>query len=409
MDALTRPRAILSSRTGRGYAVTESMTDGFDPRTVERRIREYESFGIHRTGWGGDDRAAAWVRDELRDGGVDASLEQFVFPRVELRSARLTWPGGSADGIPLHDGGFTRLGGIEGKLVEPTSDDLLGNIVVAPVNDAEFAQPTIYRRIEELEEAGVIALVLPRGGPDGEITALNATRIDQPFTVPVLQIAANDARELAPAILLGVEGTVEIDGERLQSRASNTVATIPGTDADAAAVGIMTPRSGWFSCASERGGGIAILLALAQWIAAQEQSRTVHLLASSGHELHHYGLRAYLAARPGIESAPLAWLHLGANIGSSTGPVAAESNDEGFTSRTDACLGAEAPGRYLMIDQRGGEAVNIDRAGGRYVSFRGRNDFFHSPHDLFDRACDATLVAAAGRAARSLVEGWLAP
>ena len=62
-----------------------------------------------------------------------------------------------------------------------------------------------------------------------------------------------------------------------------------------------------------------------------------------------------------------------------------------------------------MIDQRGGEAVNIDRAGGRYVSFRGRNDFFHSPNDRFDRACDATLVAAAGRAARSLVEGWLAP
>lgn len=384
------------------------MTDGFELPTIERRIRAYESFGIHRTGWPGDDEAAAWMRDELATAGIDAELERFAFPRVELRAARLTWPDGSADGVPLYDGGFTPPGGIDGTLVEAGSDDLFGNIAVAAENDPAFVQRAVYERVEELEEAGAVALILPRADPDGDIAVLNAQRIDTPFALPVLQLGTSDARTLGSAVFLGYEATVAIEGERLQSRATNVVATLPGADAQAAPVGIMTPRSGWFTCASERGGGIAILLALAEALMGMpDRRRTVHLVASSGHELNHYGLGAYLAARPGSESEAVAWLHLGANIGASTGPVRAESVDASLHALAESSLAAAGVERYEMIEVRGGEASNIDRAGGRYISFRGGNDFFHSPNDVFDRASDASLVAAAGRAALLIVEQWL--
>ena len=384
------------------------VTDGFELPTIERRIRAYESFGIHRTGWSGDDEAAAWMRDELATAGVDAELERFAFPRVELRTARVTWPDGSADGVPLHDGGFTPPGGADGTLVEVASDDLFGNIAVAAENDPTFAQRTVYERVEALAEAGAVALVLPRADPDGEITVLNAERIDTPFALPVLQVAARNARTLGSAVFLGYEGTVAIEGERLQSHAANVVATLPAADPQAAPVGIMTPRSGWFTCASERGGGIAILLALAEALAEMpDRRRTVHLVASSGHELNHCGLSAYLAARAGIEREAIAWLHLGANVGTSTGPVRAESVDDSLHALAESSLAAAGVERYEMTDARGGEASNIDRAGGRYISIRGGNDFFHSPNDVFERASDASLVAATGRAALRIVEQWL--
>jgi hypothetical protein len=389
-------------------AEEETVSEGLSPDTIERRIRAYEAFGIHRTGWPGDDGAAAWMRDELASMGIAASLEPFPFPRVEVRRAVLSWPDGSIEGVPLHDGGFTPPGGIEGTLVGPDSDELFGNIVVTAENDAAFQLRDVPEQVERLEAEGAVALVLVRGDPEGEITTLNAERIERPFKLPVLQVAARNARSLAAAMILGVDGVVEVDGDRLQSRASNTVATLPGADSEAAPVGIMTPRSGWFTCASERGGGIAILLGLAEALAADAaRRRPVELVASSGHELHHQGLQAYLKARPGIETRASPWLHLGANIGTSTGPVRVESNTDDLRAQAESAMREAGVERFEVITQKGGEARNIDEAGGRYVSLRGGNDYFHSPNDVFDAACDAELATAAGRAALAMVEAWL--
>ena len=48
----------------------------------------------------------------------------------------------------------------------------------------------------------------------------------------------------------------------------------------------MTPRSGWYSCASERGGGIACWLELMRTLNGRAP-RDVLFVASSGHELGH--------------------------------------------------------------------------------------------------------------------------
>ena len=213
------------------------MSDGFDPTTIENRIRAFESFGIHRTGWPGDDETGRWLVSELAAVGVEAKTELFTFPRIEHRAARLTTPDGVIEGLPMYDGGSTPSGGLVGQLVSVADSDRFGNIVVAMPHDDGFdgfTGPATQATIQQLEADGVVAAILVSGDEDGEIIVRNAELIDHPFDLPVLQIAMKDAGDLATAILMNIEGTLEIEAERLDSTATNVVATLPGTDADAA-------------------------------------------------------------------------------------------------------------------------------------------------------------------------------
>lgn len=388
------------------------MAHSMTPDSLERRIREYEAFGIHRTGWPGDMSSADWALAELKSVGVDASLEEFEFPMFRSKSTRLTWSGNEADGVALHDCGNTGADGVSGKLVAAEDSDVRGKIVVARENDPEFERWPIYEeRISELEAAGAAGLVMRRCDSLGAINVLNAYRIDHPFALPVLQIACRDAPGLSEAIGDGENAVLTVDAARESATAMNVVATLPGEDPNAAPLAIMTPRSGWFTCASERGGGIAIWLGLAEVVANMpSRRRTVHMVASSGHELDHYGLQAFLHSRSGLETGAIAWLHLGALIGSRATPVRIEPSDEELEALAKSAFESSGATRWMMWHHRGGESVNIAEAGGRYISLRGGpsdNDtdtFFHSPNDSFDRACDIDLVAASGRACVAMVE-----
>ncbi|MDP6606670.1 MAG: hypothetical protein QF664_10490 [Dehalococcoidia bacterium] len=390
------------------------MSDsGFDPATIERRIRSFESFGIHRTGWPGDDGAGRWLVDELEAAGAPASLERFDFPRIEHRTARLSWPDGKTTGIPMYDGGTTPPGGLDGQLGSAGDDDLFGRIVVATRDDAGFGGPEIYDRLDELQAAGAVALLMVAGDEHGDVIVRNAERIDRPHQLPVLQLAPNDVSNLMPDVLVGAEALVEIESERLTSAATNVVATLPGDEPDAAPVVVMTPRSGWFTCAAERGGGLAIWLAIAEALAAAPHRRTVELVASSGHEMHHYGLLDYLRAHASL-TAPdgaVAWLHLGASIGAKRAmPRLAASDQELLAIATRAIDDAGADPRDAMPagSPGGGEAREIHAFGGRYVSFLGGHPLFHSPNDTTDNAVDPESVARYARAAMTVTEAMLA-
>lgn len=393
-------------------------TPGLRPEVIEARIRAFEAFGIHRTGWDGDDRTSAWLRDELAAAGIAADLERFDFPRVEFRAARLTWPDSHVDGVPMYDGGFTPYGGIQGELCEDNDPDLFGKIVVATSavrGDRRWTAPNARAHYEALEEQGVIGVVVPSGDPEGQVVLRNAQHILTPFGIPVLQVAARDARALASSLVLGgIEATLEVDGERLKSRATNVVASVPGTEPEAAPVVVMTPKSGWFTCAAERGGGIATWLALAEALATDRPRRTVHFVASSGHELHHRGLEAYLNARRPLPKQAVAWLHLGASIGARYPQPRTGASDDALHALATSALarhGCEtvAPIEFLETGSPGtGEARNIAERGGRYVTFLGGHRYFHSPQDTVDVAVDAENIARWARAALDVVRSMIA-
>jgi hypothetical protein len=153
----------------------------------------------------------------------------------------------------------------------------------------------------------------------------------------------------------------------------------------------MTPRSGWWQCASERGGGLACWLEIMRGVADVRPERTVRFVASSGHELGHAGLDAFLREEPDLIKSAAAWLHLGANIGAAEGRTRLQSSDDSIEALAiEAMQKAEA-----RIDQRvprgtvpAGEARNIHTGGGRYVSLLGSGPWFHNPFDLWPYAVD---------------------
>lgn len=390
------------------------VPSGLDPARIEARIRAYEGFGIHRTGWPGDDRTTEWLVAGLRAAGVAAESERFSFPRVEVQRARLTWADGGVDGEPMYDGGFTRIGGVTGDLGEDNDTEPFGKILIATSalrGDRRWTAPDARAHYLGLQQEGVLGIVVPTGDPEGEIVLRNAEHIRQPFSLPVLQVAAKEARRLSSALLFGGEATIEIDGDRLNSRATNVVAMLPGTDQAAAPLVVMTPKSGWFTCAAERGGGLTIWLALAEGLAAlPARRRTVHFVASSGHELHHAGLEEFMKKRAALPKGAHAWLHLGASIGAKHAVARMGAADEALHALTTAALASAGVEGYEAMgvgEPGGGEARNIHQYGGRYVTFLGGHRYFHSPQDTFDKACDPASVARWGTAMWTVLTGLL--
>lgn len=390
-----------------------ALTDGYQPARIEARIQAFEDFGVHRTGWPADDQTTRWLIDELAAAGIDAESERFKFPRVEVRRAEVRVGSDRIEGVPLHDAGFTDIGGIDGEICEDTDDDPFGKIVLATSalrGSEEWADAALGDRIEELTDRGCVGLIVPRGDRDGAIVLRNAHRIESPHVLPVLQIAPRDAATLQSQIVIGGEVVLEADGERLRSNATNVLATITGSDAELAPIGIVTPKSGWFTCAAERGGGIAVFLALAESLAAEPPRRTVHLLASSGHELDFYGIRSYARTHREHIAGAAAWLHLGASIGAREPRAAVAASDDALNALMLAAVEAEQlePAmRRPPGPSQGGEALIISELKTRYVSFLGGHAYFHSPNDTVANAVDAEHVARWARAARAVLEGML--
>jgi hypothetical protein len=172
------------------------------------------------------------------------------------------------------------------------------------------------------------------------------------------------------------------------------VGWIHGSDPAATPLVVMTPRSGWWTCAGERSGGIAAWLETARAVSATKPVRDVHFLASSGHELGQIGLDAYLEHRAALVTQAKLWLHFGANIGAGRQirlqSVDAEAQSQGVEAL--AKQGLVASQIVPLGTAPGGEAGTIFRRHGRYLSLQGDNPLFHNPADRWPEAVDVTMA-----------------
>ena len=358
---------------------------------AERRIRAYENMGDHRTGREADNTATWWMTEELRKVGVEAEAQTWRFPRVTIHDASIRVGGWDIPAVPTFDCAFTDHNGLNGTL---RTDNGPG-IVVWEFNpdDQERMAAGIYTSFELARSDGASGIVMVMGDPDGYPVVRNAEQPLDPIELPVLQVAPIDAGPILDAI--GSEATMIVDGGRVDAPADNVIGTIPGTDPNAAPVVLMTPKSGWYTCAAERGGGIAVWIEVAGRIAANPGRRTLNLVASSGHELHHLGLDHYITELGEAAAQVHAWMHLGASIGSRNGsPSYAASDDELFEIATNALSAQGIERRAFPVGNAGfGEARNIGGIGGRFVSLLGGHPYFHSPRDTFDRCVDSESLA----------------
>ena len=372
---------------------------------AERRIRAYEEMGDHRSGREADNHTTWWMTEELRNVGVHADSQTWRFPRVEIHDASVRFGPWDIPAVPTFDSAFTDHKGLTGTL---RADNGPGIVLWEFAHDDQERMATgVYTSFELARQDGADGIIMVMGDPDGHPVVRNAERPLEPIELPVLQVAPMDAEPLLDA--LGSEITMICDGGRVDAPADNVIGTIPGADPDAEPVVLMTPKSGWYTCAAERGGGIAIWMEVAGRVAANRGRRTLKLVASSGHELHHLGLDHYIQQLGDAAHDVHAWMHLGASIGSRNGqPSYAASDDELFTVATDALNSQGLKRRAFPVGNAGfGEARNIGEINGRFASFLGGHPYFHSPQDTYDRCVDPESLAKHTNAAERIVRYML--
>jgi hypothetical protein len=381
-------------------------------RRIGRVISEYGEQGFHRTATEVDRRSGDWLFAEVRRIGLTPARESFAHNRIDPVTSRLNVGGRRIDGLPQFDCSFTNADGIKGRLGPIGSDADIG-LVEAPPNSAA-AGPLGDARRQQRHKAIVF---VTRGARPG-LCPSNADSFRTPFGPPVLQVSSEESSFLREQAQARSEVQLIASVTRTASSAFNVTAKITGKNPALPPLIVMTPRSGWYWCASERGGGIACWLELMRTLQAQEPTRDVLFVASSGHELGHLGIDAFVDRRPGIVPKTVGWIHLGANIGAAMLPATTGQASDSPESRNatvavragntiqasddefEDILNRAMTSENLRIARRnprgtvpGGEAETVHRGGGRYVSVIGSNALFHNPADRGLNAVDLGVIA----------------
>lgn len=367
-----------------------SAADSLEQR-IAGLVQAFSDQGVHRTGTAVDSQSGAWLENEVRARGLAPVRSTFTLSRVDPEAGHLTIGNRRIDGLPLFDGAFTGAAGLRGRLGPLESDAEIGLVEAAP-NTAGAGALGQARR--QSRHRAIVCVT--RGGRPG-LCPNNADAFGDPFGPPVLQVSSEETAFLTEQAQRRADIALVATVKRTTAPAFNVTATIAGANASLPPLVVMTPRSGWYTCASERGGGIVCWLELMRALQLGKPSRNVLFIASSGHELGHMGIDAFVAGQPAIVKQSAGWVHLGANIGAVTGQgTTIQASDDAFENLLAKAMDEQA----LRIARRnprgtvpGGEAEVVHRGGGRYVSAIGSSALFHNPEDRGAAAVDAAAVA----------------
>lgn len=275
---------------------------------AERILERYQGFGDKASGGAGDEASGAWLEGELRALGYAVARQPFESPAYEGEATLAAGPA-RAGLIPQASVTPTPAEGIRGPLHGGDRDGGVA-LLVLPHARWSTALGEIERRVRAVRGD---AVVLVTTGPTGEGVALNAPADRKLFDRPVATLAPKAAGPFLAAAASGETATLNMPGRSFRRPAWNVTATLarrPG----AKWLVLSTPRSGWFGCAGERGGGLAAWLMLAGWAARADLPVNVALVATSGHEYEYQGGELYIADVAPKPVETTLWVHLGANV-----------------------------------------------------------------------------------------------
>jgi hypothetical protein len=369
-------------------------------RRIGRIIREYDAQGWHRTGSETDNSSAEWLAGLMRLSGLQpVLLEPFPLSRIEPQAAYIEIDNRRISGLPLFDGAFTGPEGLDGRLGPLASNAEITFCEVpsaGPVPEFEVARSRgKYKAI----------VTVTRGRRPG-LAPRNAEKFSAPFGPVVLQLESAAGDWLAQHSANASKARIVAQVRRIGVQARNVIGTLRGRSANHPALVVMTPRSGWWNCASERGGGIACWLEIIRALVDSNPARDVLFVATSGHELGHLGLEHFLERRPRLARGALSWVHLGASIGAAQEPRLQYFASDDELERTAVAAMEVAGARLPEPASRGtvpaGEARNVHELGGRYFSVSGGNALFHLETDRWPAAVDVGVVSRYANAFASL-------
>jgi hypothetical protein len=355
-----------------------------DAAWLQGVLERYAGFGVKASGGPGDNACGQWLEAELGRAGYLCRRQRFEIPFFEPGRATLTCGETSAPVIPQAIVAPTPPEGVTARLkLAADPGDLTGAIALVTLPYSRWialAQPPVAGALSDALARGAAGVVLITTGPTGEAIALNVSSRKPPPPRPVAVLAPKDAAPFLKAAREGRSATLVLDGRGGRRSAFNLVARL---DRGAAkTIVISTPRSGWFTCAAERGSGLAVWLWLARRLARADHGVNIELLATSGHEYEYIGGELYLqheAPRP--EATPL-WVHIGASaaardwheLGPKLLPLPSADSERFLTATADileetrhAFRGLNGLEAAYLADKAmaGGELTNVLDAGYR--------------------------------------------
>ncbi|MEX0941051.1 MAG: hypothetical protein WD002_00730 [Pseudomonadales bacterium] len=294
-------------------------------------VLEYTRLGEHRTGTAGDLATSAWVREKFEAFGLEANLVPVKLNLFEVDSAFIEIDHVRFRADPEWFPTSTPSNGVTAPLRMLSEGEdvsvLRGHIWVTEV---QMERPVIPKEVKEraldAARAGALGVVMVTRFRTDELTGRGAhgeAGHNKWIPIPLVAVAAKH-KAIVSAAKRGVKARLVVTGtEQPNANAYNVTGTNTRVNTkahtekgnDAKYIIVTTPQSGMFRCGGERGGGIALLLGLAEW-AGRRNGKTRYLFSTNtGHEQSGSGAHKLLEAVPHPDQVA-AWLHLGSGMSS---------------------------------------------------------------------------------------------
>ncbi|WCL55227.1 hypothetical protein [Gimibacter soli] len=305
-----------------GLTASAAPTKADDTITgnVTDDLIRYIGFGSKQAGGPGDKACGDWMAGELVKAGFEIERQSVSVPSFAPARTELVSGDAKANVWPQPIVMPTSAEGISARIVRVdaagrASAPLDGAIALIDLPHGRWSSAlskAIWAPTKAAFAAGAVAAVIITNGPSGKVIALNTDGRKPMFAGPTALIAPEDAAPFLAAAMAGETATLYLTGESSRRPAFNFVGRIDRGKGRWLIVS--TPRSGWFTCAGERGGGVAAWLAIARWAAAAVTSHNLAFVCNSGHEYEYLGAEESMKAMAPKPAETDFWLHLGANL-----------------------------------------------------------------------------------------------
>ena len=388
------------------------MSGTFSDEKLRADLVQYSAMGEHRTASAIDHVTSNWIRRRLEAAGFTAELQPWTLRQFQLKECWVEVYGKRLEAFPLWYPKATGPTPICDRLTL-SGETVSGRIALTQFSDIMVTPKSDHAsKIQDSASAGARAIVGCTPHPSGEVYGQNVIPPynQTPWPIPVVMIAPRNWHILEAAAIHNDKISVHLSGDdELSSVAYNVAAKLERGDSW---IIISTPQSGWFRCASERGAGVALLIALAKWASASDLPHSFLFLSTTGHEIGHMGIHNLMETYDlPLPTKTECWLHLGSSIGAfafdsdSEGlliPSGAEPESWLFSSANmiNALERNFAEFTHLkpeIYNRKNGEIRWILESGYTAFALMGSQKFFHLDKDGPENV-DASLLSKLGKA-----------
>ena len=316
--------AFVTALAAAPAANAASQPDPLSTASLMSTIDQYGSSPNHYSGTQADWSEENTVAEQFEADGLKVNSIAYNFPRFQPQHISLSvdstyFPASAL--APLLYSGTTEAGGITAPLEAVANgaitSEAAGKIVVV----SALSKGAIATSVPKAIAAGAAAEVFVTNSLDNFPAWEDVNSRQGTGKLPVILIGKKSGAELLADATAGKEAVFTLQAELGTATDYDVWGELPGVDTSRKVI-VGTPVSSMVPSASERGGGVAVLLGLARHYAEEprsQRSENLVFLATSGHEVGFLGLPALIQQKGSWFTGADTYVHLGASIGAYNG------------------------------------------------------------------------------------------